>query len=127
MGYYEARIEDAEFVVAADQQSAALDRLLRLSAEDFGYDLSDRGLTSLDGFFRLFEIVTVRADGDIVGLRFDGRYLLELDDVFVALGPYVEAGSWVLFHSGTTERWRYLFDGRDVVRRTEPPRPWYGS
>ena len=62
MGYYEARIEDAVFVVRAEQQDAALGRM---------------------------------------------------------------PGSWVLFHSGTTDRWRYVFDG-GVDRRTEEPRPWYG-
>lgn len=126
MGYYEARIEGAEFVVRADQQAPALERLIRLSAEDLGYDLTDRNLQDLDQFLRLFSVDTVRSDGDIVSLQFEDRYLLELDDVFQALGPYVEPGSWVLFHSGTTDRWRYLFDGRGVVRRTEPGKPWYG-
>ena len=83
------------------------------------------GLQTLDEFFRLFAVHTVREGADIVGLEFEDRYLLELDDVFRALGPYVEPGSWVLFHSGTTDRWRYVFDG-GVDRRTEPPRPWYG-
>jgi hypothetical protein len=125
VGYYEAKIEDAVFVVRAEQQGPALERLLALSADDLGYDLSDRGLTSLDEFLRLFAVQTVREGDDIVGLTFEDRYLLELDDVFRALGPYVEPGSWVLFHSGTTDRWRYVFDG-GVDRRTEPPKPWYG-
>lgn len=126
MGYYEARIEDGVFVVPAEQQPFALDRLLRLSADELGYDLSDRGIESLDEFLRLFAVHTVRDGGDIIGLQFEDRYLLELDDVLRALGPYVEPGSWVLFHSGTGDRWRYVYDG-GVDRRTEEPRPWYGS
>lgn len=87
--------------------------------------MSDRNLTSLDQFFRLFSVNTVRDGEDIVGLEFEDRYLLELDDAFLALGLFVEPGSWVLFHLGTTERWRYVFDG-GVDRRTEPRKPWYG-
>ncbi|NIR34890.1 MAG: hypothetical protein GWO22_02295, partial [Actinobacteria bacterium] len=44
MGYYEARIEDSAFVVRAEQQGPALQRLLALSADELGYDLSDRNL-----------------------------------------------------------------------------------
>lgn len=127
MGYYEARIEDARFVVPEPQQRPALERLLELSREEFGYDLSDRGLTSLDGFLKLFGYDTVRSHGDIVGLEFEDRFLLESENVFRALGPYVEAGSYVLMHSGTGQRWRYTFDGRTTARVDEPDAPWYGS
>jgi hypothetical protein len=127
IGYQEGRIEEARFVLRADQQAPALARLLALARDDFGYDLSDRGLTDVDGFLRLFAIDTVREGDDIVGLTFEDRLLLELEEVLAALAPYVEAGSYVRFHAGSSARWRYEFDGERVTNVDEPSAPWYGS
>jgi hypothetical protein len=126
IGYQEGRIEEARFVLRADQQAPALARLLELARDDFGYDLSDRGLTDVDGFLRLFAIGTVRDGDDIVRLTFEDRLLLELEEVFAALAPYVEAGSYVRFHAGSGARWRYDFDGEHVTNVDEPAAPWYG-
>jgi hypothetical protein len=126
IGYQEGRIVDARFVLRASQQPAALERLLELARDEFGYDLSDRGLTDVDGFLRLFAFQTARDGDDIVGLRFEDRLLLEIEDVFAALGPYVEAGSYVRFHAGSGARWRYDFDGERVANVDEPTEPWYG-
>ncbi len=109
------------------RQRAALEALLTLAREVFGYDLVDRGLTDVDGFLRLFAIDTVREGEDIVSLRFEDRLLLELEDVFRTLGPYVDAGSYVAFHAGSTARWRYVFDGTSTTNVDQPPAPWYGS
>jgi hypothetical protein len=127
VGYYEARVEDSAFVVREERQQSALVRLLELARDELGYDLSDRGLTSLAGFLRLFGYDVVYEDGDIVGLQFEGQYFLETDEVFRALVPYVEPGSWVLMHSGTGQRWRYVFDGTGLRQIDEELRPWYGS
>ena len=127
MGYYEARIEDARFTVPAEQQQEALGLLLEMSRDEFGYDLADHGVTSLSQFLKLFGYDTVTADGDIVGIEFEDRFLLESEDIFRALGPYVEAGSFVLLHAGTGQRWRYVFDGQGTGRVDEPNAPWYGS
>lgn len=126
MGYQEGRVEEARFVLRAEQQHAALGRLLELARDEFGYDLSDRGLTDVDGFLRLFAFETVREGDDIVSLRFEDRLLLELEDVFVALGPFVEAGSYVVLHAGSGARWRYVFDGERTANVDEPSAPWYG-
>ena len=125
MGYYEAKIEDAVFVVRAEQQDAALDRMLELAADDLGYDLSDRGLQTLDEFFRLFAVHTVREGEDIVGLEFEDRYLLELDDVFRALGPYVEPGPGCC-STRARRTGGATCSTVGVDRRSEEPRPWYG-
>jgi hypothetical protein len=113
-------------VLRADQQADALEALLTLARDGFGYDLSDRGLADVDGFLRLFAIDTVRDGDDIVGLHFDDRLLLELEEVFATLGPYVEQGSYVVFHAGSGARWRYAFDGERVTNLDEAPAPWYG-
>jgi hypothetical protein len=126
VGYQEARVEAAAFVVRANRQRDALERMLELSRDDLGHDLADRGLADLDGFLRLFGFTTVRDGADIVGLEFEDRLLLETDDIFRALGPYVEPGSYVLMHAGTGARWRYLFDGQAMTTRDEPGAPWYG-
>jgi hypothetical protein len=126
IGYQEGRIEDARFVLRADQQAPALARLLELARDGFGYDLSDRGLTDVDGFLRLFAIDTVRHGDDIVSLSFEDRLLLELEEVFATLAPHVEAGSFVRFHAGSSARWRYDFDGERLTNVDEPSAPWYG-
>jgi hypothetical protein len=127
VGYYEAAIIESEFVVEPAAERSALAALLTLSRDEFGYDLDDRGLTDLDGFMRLFEIRVVRdEDGVIRHLAFAAQLLLETDDVFRALGPYVRAGSYVRMHSGTGARWRYEFDGAVTRRHDEPDAPWYG-
>lgn len=127
MGYQEGRIEDVAFVVRADNQAPALARMLKLSRDEFGYDLAERNLTSLDQFLRLFAFTTIRDGDDIVGLEFEDRLMLEIDDVFRELGPYVESGSHILMHGGTGSRWRYTFEGGRTTTRAEPPKPWYGS
>ena len=126
MGYYEAKIVEARFVVPPQRADDALLRLLRWADEELGVDLADRGLTSLDEFFAMFSIAT-RRDGDtIVGLEFEDRLLLETEDVFAALGPFVEPGSYVRMHSGTGQRWRYDFDGAGMRKSDEADTPWYG-
>jgi hypothetical protein len=126
VGYQEGRFVEASFVVLPEDQAPALERLLELSRDEFGYDLEDRHLTDLDGFLRLFAIGTVRDDDTIVGLTFEDRLLLELDDVFRALGPYVQAGSSVLVHGGSGSMWRYDFDGHRCTTRDAGHAPWYG-
>lgn len=127
MGYYEAAITESDFVVEPAAERSALRSLLVLSREEFGYDLEDRGLADLDGFFRLFEIRVVRDDDGVIRhLDFAAQLLLEVEDVFRALGPYVRAGSYVRMHSGTGSRWRYEFDGAVTQRHDEPDAPWYG-
>lgn len=127
MGYYNARIEESRFVVPAGAQPAALQRGLDLSRDELGYDLADRDLQDLDGFLKLFGFDTVRDGEDIVALEFDDKYLIESEEVFRALAPYVEAGSYILLHSGTGARWRHTFDGQAMTRVDEPDAPWYGS
>lgn len=127
MGYYEARILESRFVLPPARQEEALRTLLALSRDSFGYDLGARGLTSVDGFLRLFGFQTVRRDGTIVALEFEDRLMLEAEEVFEALAPYVEAGSFVRLHAGTGARWRYEFDGEQMHRVDEPNAPWYGS
>lgn len=126
MGYYEAKITESVFVVEPDAADRALQRMLELSREDFGYDLTDRGLQTLDEFLRLFSIITVREGDRIVALEFEDRLMLETEDVFRELAPYVGAGSFVRMHSGTGQRWRYEFDGEEMTTVDEPDAPWYG-
>jgi hypothetical protein len=126
VGYQEGRIERAEFVLRAAQQPAALEALLALARDGFGYDLGDRGLRDVDGFLRLVAVETVREGDDIVSLRFEDRLLLELEEVFATLAPFVVAGSEVVFHAGSGARWRYVFDGRGMRNLDEPSAPWYG-
>lgn len=107
-------------------QAIALDQLLELSREVFGYDLEDRGLRDVDGFLRLFAFETVRDGEDIVGLRFEDRLLLEIEDVFRTLAPHVEAGGYLVLHAGSGARWRYEFDGARMATVDLDPAPWYG-
>lgn len=113
-------------MVRAEHQEAALERMLTLSREEFGYDLGDRNLADLDAFLRLFAFSTVREGEDIVSLTFEDRMMLEIDDVFAELGPFVESGSYILMHSGSGARWRYVFEDGETTTRDEPSKPWYG-
>lgn len=126
MGYQEARLEDGRFVLRGERQAEALERLLVLSQDVFGYDLSDRNLADVDGFLRLFAFTTVRDGQDIVALRFEDRLLLEIEDVFATLAPYVEPGSYLVLHAGSGARWRYDFDGQRMTSTDVDHRPWYG-
>ncbi|WP_205745814.1 hypothetical protein [Egibacter rhizosphaerae] len=126
MGWTEARVEDARFVLREEHHRPALERLLRLARETFHYDLSDLQLRDVDGFLRLLGFATERDGGDIVGLAFEDKLVPEIEDVFDALAPYLEAGSYVRMHGGTNARWRYDFDGNVCHRRDEPPDYWKG-
>lgn len=127
MGYYEAAITESDSSSNPPPSARHCGRCSVLSREEFGYDLEDRGLADLDGFFRLFEIRVVRDDDGVIRhLDFAAQLLLEVEDVFRTLGPYVRAGSYVRMHSGTGSRWRYEFDGAVTQRHDEPDAPWYG-
>ena len=126
MGYYEAKIIAARFVVPPDRADDALRGLLAWADEELGLDLADRELTSLDEFLAMFSISTVRDGDTVVGLEFEDLLLLETEDVFRELGPFVAEGSFVRMHAGTGQRWRYDFDGQRMHKSDEPGTPWYG-
>ena len=126
MGYYEARIVESRFGVPPEHEAGALQRLLDWSEDELGLDLSDRGFTGLDEFLALFSVSTLRDGDGIVALEFDDRLLLETEDVFRVLGPFVTAGSYVRMHAGTGQRWRYDYDGEAMRKSDEPGTPWYG-
>ncbi len=122
MGYYEAKIEDAVFVVRADQQDAALDRMLELSADELGYDLADRGCRPSTSSSACSQCTpSGRAQTSSGWSSRTGT----CSSSTTCSAPWARTWNPGLFHSGTTDRWRYVFDG-GVDRRTEPPRPWYG-
>ena len=58
-----------------------------------------------------------RRTGDIVSIRFEGEKLLEEDELFNAIGPYVESGSFVAVIGGDLEAWRWYFDGEGAVNQ----------
>ena len=126
IGYQEARLEDSRFILRGEQQAEALERLLELSKERFGYDLADRELADVDSFLRLFAFETVRDGDDIIALTFEDRLLLEIEDVFSTLAAFVEPGSFLQLHAGSGARWRYDFDGSQMTTTDLERRPWYG-
>ena len=111
MGYNEAQIVAGAFTVPAEEQDAARDAIA-----DFVHGLGyPHEVPSLAAALRLFEITVVEEDEQVVGIEFDGRILYELEDAFRVLAPYVEAGSYLHWRSGTGAEWRYLFDGEQLI------------
>jgi hypothetical protein len=55
---------------------------------------------------------------DIVGLRFDGENY-NSDDIilFIALAPYIEAGSYIQIETSDFQKFEWYFDGYTVVRK----------
>lgn len=58
------------------------------------------------------------ADGNIVGLDFTGEKLGDDMELFKALAPYVERGSFIRMSGEDGELWRWFFDGTSCVEQT---------
>ena len=105
----DARISDGSFTIPA----ASVDGALAAAAaflEDLGWEgeLPDLGVV-----FRLFNVVAAGApDRSVSGIEFEGTLLEEL---FAALAPHVQAGSFLVWDGDQGSRWRYDFDGRELL------------
>lgn len=110
MGYTEATITGAAFVVAPEDETAALAALADWLADEFGYD---QPIPDLDAGLRLFGFGPRRDDrGVLATLEFeDQRLVAETEDFFITLAPHVRAGSFIEWRGGRGNRWRYRFDG----------------
>lgn len=111
MGYQEARIVDGDFEIPDALAPAALADL-RAFVRSLGYEGDVADLTAA---FRLFELAASPSRrGGIAGLAFQGRLLLELEDLFHTVAPYVSPGCYLHWRSGVGAEWRYLFDGEQL-------------
>jgi hypothetical protein len=112
----DARISAGAFTIPA----ASVDGALSAAAtflEDVGWE---GGLPDLGVVFRLFNVVAAgAADRSISGLEFEGTLLEELEELFACLAPHVQAGSFLVWEGDRGNRWRYDFDGQQLVTTPE--------
>lgn len=63
--------------------------------------------------------------GDIVGIDFHGEKLTSVEeDLFNALAPFVEKGSYIEAFGEDMAYWRWYFDGKTVVEQTPKHIEW---
>ncbi|RFZ77592.1 hypothetical protein DS742_17405 [Lacrimispora amygdalina] len=56
-------------------------------------------------------------DGNIIGLNFKGNKLaLNEDDMFQAIAPYIESGSFIEMHGDDNAKWRWIFENGKVKK-----------
>lgn len=59
----------------------------------------------------------INSHGDIVDLWFDGEKIGDENQMFKALAPFVEPGSYLDFHGEDGELWRWYFDGETMTQQ----------
>lgn len=58
--------------------------------------------------------ITIDDDGNITAIEFIGEKLGDDADMFEAIGPHVEAGSYIEMSGEDSDRWRWVFTGTAV-------------
>ena len=118
MGYYINQL-DAKFRLPAKGIPKAL-RAAKLAVQK--YVLPLRTQTAAERLVELFgqwhwRMVMDPKTGAVTDIRFRGMKLLEEDALFIAIAPYVEAGSYISAIGSDLEIWRWYFDGECAVRQ----------
>jgi hypothetical protein len=57
-------------------------------------------------------------EGGVIGIQFEGEKLGDDEQLFDAIAPFVEEGSYIEMMGEDGTRWRWEFDGKMVVEQT---------
>lgn len=108
---YSAYASDCSFRIASDKLEPA--RKAVVTHESFYGNEKSKTLSAAMEDWLGWELDMDEETGDAVGIRMvDGSSkITEEDDMFAALAPFVEAGSWIEMVGEDNCLWRYVFDG----------------
>ena len=128
MGYYMDQ-RDADFFIPADKLPAVVAAIQGLHGSETIRDSGGRHfswvpqdfhtLTDPSAIFDAWRwTVGFSPAGDIDTISHDGEKLGDDNVLFDAIAPFVKAGSYIEMSGEDGERWRWLFDGKNMVEKT---------
>ncbi len=128
MGYGMQQDGD-DFFIPADKVSAAVAAIQGLYGSETIRDSSGRHFSWVSPGFHLINepsalfyawrwTVGFSPEGDINNITFDGEKLGDDNAFFDAIAPLVKAGSYIEMVGEDGERWRWIFDGKEMVEKT---------
>jgi len=89
-----------------------------------GQDWEDEG-SLLDVLTKLQWEPMLKKNGDIQDLAFQGMKLCDyIEEMFTALAPFVEEGSYIEAVGEDMSHWRWYFDGKTVVEQSPKHIEW---
>lgn len=108
MSEYYMDLHDSSFKIKKENIALALEHINK-----------DRAISvdSLDDFASGFNWIFYYDKNDITGINFEGEMLGEDKEMFEALVPFIEIGSFVELHGDDGCIWRWYFDGRTVTEK----------
>ena len=117
MGYYMHQT-GGKFILRRSQIEQALDAL-----REAGKVTIDLKGTFTEQLVDVFHDWSWRLDldeqtGDIIDVQFEGEKSVRDEDLFRAIAPFVEAGSFITMMGQDDESWRWYFDGQEMI--TQP-------
>jgi hypothetical protein len=113
---YNIHVANQKFRIRREHQEAAFVALRELAQQGHLYWGVDEDILTA---FSLPEALaksgwepTLDDTRDIIEIQYTFEKGGSEDEIFAALAPYVEAGSWIELYGADNETWRYVFDGR---------------
>lgn len=124
MGYYMNQRE-CDFRIRPENKAAALAALHAMTEADTGGGVRRwswvdgdevRRATTLEDALQAWRWNTdqVEEDGTISNIFFEGEKYGDDDQLFAALGPYVDRGSYIEMQGECGAIWRWTFDGTSM-------------
>lgn len=120
---YDMRQVESQFLIKAERKAGALEALKALArtGRNIRWVDNDRLLSSDSLRAALAEFgwnVYFDALVDIILIRFGAEKSGDEDLLFSTIAPYVQAGSFIEMTGEDGERWRWVFDGKEVHKLT---------
>ena len=106
-----------KFVIPPENVDGALTALLGYDRNAVEYELHDIPVQTLAALLVKWSWEAEVKDGGIRDIRFIGTRLRDDDELFRAIAPHIEAGSYIEMMGGDDESWRWYFDGEDMITR----------
>jgi hypothetical protein len=116
-----------EFRIKAANQPAAFRAAMAMPNR--GYDASWKDRNGVRDIYSVLEYwgyapTLDKPSGDIIALQLEAEKLDEEVELFKAIAPYVDAGSYIeILAPSYNEMWRWVFDGK-TCREIRPKIVW---
>ena len=110
---------DCDFKMAGDGLAAALAALQKAFTQ---MDVQGTSIFA-DAMRHCSWSVSLAAAGNVTGIFFEGQNWGEDEELFDAISPWVEAGSFIEMRGEDGDLWRWIFDGKSC-KQVSPETVW---
>ncbi len=114
MGYYMHQI-GGKFTLRQDRFAQALEALQKagMKPDHLAGTLAEQLVDTFHDWSWRLDLDDRTGDG--CDLQFEGEKSVRDEELFRAVAPFVEAGSFIAMQGQDDERWRWYFDGEELI------------